>query len=69
VILYTLLQGRLPFDGRTAQEIMNRASTQAPDMEGIHSAVADFLKWYLLFILMCFWLASIELFPCMHPAL
>jgi serine/threonine protein kinase len=50
VILYTLLQGRLPFDGRTAQEIMNRAATQAPVMEGIHSAVADFLKWNVLFL-------------------
>lgn len=45
VILYTLLQGRLPFDGRTAQEIMNRAATQVPDMDGVHSAVCDFLKW------------------------
>lgn len=45
VILYTLLQGKLPFDGRTAQEIMNRASTQAPDMAGVHNAVADFLQW------------------------
>lgn len=45
VILYTLLQGKLPFDGRTAQEIINRAATKAPDMEGVHHAVADFLKW------------------------
>lgn len=48
VILYTLLQGKLPFDGRTAQEIMNRAATQVPDMTGVHDAVADFLKWCVL---------------------
>lgn len=48
VILYTLLQGKLPFDGRTAQEIMNRAATKEPNMEGVHNAVADFLKWCVI---------------------
>ena len=45
VIVFTLLNGALPFDGRSAEEIMSRAATRAPDVSQLHPAVADFVKW------------------------
>lgn len=45
VIIYTLLNGALPFDGRSAEEIISRAATQQPDVSQLHPAVGDFVKW------------------------
>lgn len=45
VIIYTLLNGTLPFDGRSAEEIMSRAATKQPDVSQLHPAVGDFVKW------------------------
>ena len=45
VIIYTLLNGALPFDGRSAEEIMSRAATRQPDVSQLHPAVGDFVKW------------------------
>lgn len=45
VIVYTLLNGALPFDGRSAEEIMSRAATRQPDVSQLHPAVGDFVKW------------------------
>ena len=46
VIIYTLLNGKLPFDGRSAEEIMSRAATRKPDVAALHPVVADFVSWY-----------------------
>ena len=45
VIIYTLLNGKLPFDGRSAEEIMSRAATRKPDVAALHPVVADFVTW------------------------
>eukprot|EP00892_Ulva_mutabilis_P012728 jgi/Ulvmu1/9828/UM056_0069.1 len=47
VIIYTLLNGTLPFDGRSAEEIMSRAATRKPDVAALHPVVADFVSWLL----------------------
>lgn len=47
VIIYTLLNGKLPFDGRSAEEIMSRAATRKPDVAALHPVVADFVSWYV----------------------
>lgn len=57
VIIYTLLNGKLPFDGRSAEEIVSKAATREADVSQLHPAVGDFVSWcakifiYLLFFI------------------
>jgi serine/threonine protein kinase len=55
VILYTLLLGRLPFDGRSAGEIKAKAATNPLDFSGaeVHEAVQKFLRSYASCVVVC----------------
>ena len=48
VIIYTLLVGKLPFDGPSADMMLFAAANQEPDVSGLHPAVADLVKWCVL---------------------
>jgi serine/threonine protein kinase len=53
VIIYTLLNGNLPFDGRSAEEIISKAATHQADVSQLHPAVGDFVLWCAGLVAFC----------------